>query len=117
MIRAIIVRILRDAWMVAPGLVSKRGDRFRGHRIRQPFSPRALNAQRSLGKRCLWHRETARSGGARRKKEKSQESFPGFGGRCAETQKCGMCRFDRQVGVDGFNSEHRIIVSGVPLFL
>ncbi len=41
----IIVRILRDAWMVASGLVSERGDRVRGHRIRQPFSPRALSGR------------------------------------------------------------------------
>jgi hypothetical protein len=28
---AIIVRIVRDAWMVAPGFVFERGDRVRGH--------------------------------------------------------------------------------------
>jgi hypothetical protein len=48
MIRGIIVRILRDAWMVAPGLVSKRGDRVRGHRIRERFSSRALSRWRFL---------------------------------------------------------------------
>jgi len=45
MIAIIIVRILRDAWMVAPGLVPERGDRFRGGRIRQPVFPRALSAR------------------------------------------------------------------------
>jgi hypothetical protein len=44
MIAIIIVRILRDAWMVAPGLVPERGDRFRGRRIRQPVFSRALSA-------------------------------------------------------------------------
>jgi hypothetical protein len=42
-IYAIIVRILRDAWMVAPGLVPERGDRVRSDRIRQSFPSRALN--------------------------------------------------------------------------
>jgi hypothetical protein len=31
MIRAIIVGILCDAWMVASGCVPERGDRFRSH--------------------------------------------------------------------------------------
>jgi hypothetical protein len=34
MIRGIIVRILRDAWVVAPGFVLERSDRVRGYRIR-----------------------------------------------------------------------------------
>jgi hypothetical protein len=44
-IYAIIVRILRDAWMVAPGLVPERGDRVRSDRIRQSFSSRALSGR------------------------------------------------------------------------
>jgi hypothetical protein len=48
-IYAIIVRILRDAWMVAPGLVPQRGDRVRSDRIRQSFSSRALSGRRRSG--------------------------------------------------------------------
>jgi hypothetical protein len=44
-IYAIIVRILRDAWVVAPGLVSERGDRVCGDRIPQRLSSRALRAR------------------------------------------------------------------------
>jgi hypothetical protein len=44
-IHAIIVRILRDAWMVAPGLVPERGDRVRGDRIPQRFCSRALSGR------------------------------------------------------------------------
>jgi hypothetical protein len=43
MIYEIIVRILCDARMVAPGVVFERGDRVCGHRIRRSFSPLALN--------------------------------------------------------------------------
>src|SRR3569623_1408404 len=39
----IIVRILCDARMVAPGVVLERGDRICSHRIRRSFSSLALN--------------------------------------------------------------------------
>jgi hypothetical protein len=43
MICGIIVRILCDARMVAPGVVLERGDRLCGHRIRRSFASPALN--------------------------------------------------------------------------
>jgi hypothetical protein len=44
-IYAIIVRIFRDAWMVASGLVPERGDRVRSDRIPQRFSSRSLSGR------------------------------------------------------------------------
>ena len=50
----IIVGIVGDAWMVAPGLVSQRGNRIHRDGIRQPVFSRALNVEPFHSRLIAW---------------------------------------------------------------